>query len=82
MLDEVLFDISPGRTYQLVESLLLYLVRGEGRRVLSIKVQVSVIKRGEVRTIGADASDLGRDEGVGYSDIKGFGSPIWRFISC
>jgi hypothetical protein len=41
-----------------------------------MKVQVSVIKRGEVRTIGAAASDLGRDEGVGSSDIEGFGSPI------
>jgi hypothetical protein len=76
LLDEVLFDISPGGTYLLVESLLLYLVRGESRRVQSMKVQVSVIKIGEVRTIGADASDLGRDEGVGSSDIEGFGSPI------
>ena len=76
LLDDVLFDISPYGTYQLVESLLLQLVRGEGRRVLSMKLQVSVIKRGEVRTLGADASDLGRDDGVGGSDIEGFGSPI------
>ena len=41
-----------------------------------MKVQVSVIKWGEVRTIGANASDLGRDEGGGSSDIEGFGSPI------
>ena len=76
MLDEVLFDISPGGTYLLVESLLLYLVRGESRRVQSMKVQVSVIKRGEVRAHGADARDIGREDGVGGSDIEGFGSPI------
>ena len=76
MLDDVILDIIPNGTYQLVESLLIYLVRGEGRRVLSMKVHVSVIKRGEVRTIGAAASDLGRDDGVGFSDIEGFGSPI------
>ena len=76
MLDEVLIDISPDGTYQLVESLLLQLVSGEGRRVLIMKVQVSVLKWGEVRTHGADASDIGRDGGVGGSDIEGFGSPI------
>ena len=41
-----------------------------------MKVQVSVIKRGELRTIGADACDLDRDDGVGSSDIEAFGSPI------
>ena len=41
-----------------------------------MNMQVSVIKRGEVRTHGADASDIGRDDGVGGSDIEGFGSPI------
>ena len=69
MLDDVILDIIPNGTYQLVESLLIYLVRGEGRRVLSMKVHVSVIKRGEVRTIGADANYLYRDWGVGGSGI-------------
>ena len=41
-----------------------------------MKLHVSVIKRGEARPIGADASDLSRDDGVGSSDIEGFGSPI------
>jgi hypothetical protein len=41
-----------------------------------MNMQVSVIKRGEVRAHGADASDIGRDDGVGGSDIEGFGSPI------
>ena len=41
-----------------------------------MNMQVSVIKRGEVRTHDADASDIGRDGGVGGSDIEGFGSPI------
>jgi hypothetical protein len=76
LLDEVILDISPDGTYQLVESLLLYHVRGEGRRVLSMKVHVSVIKRGELRTIGADASYLSRDLRVGGSGIEGIGSPI------
>ena len=76
MLDEVLIDISPDGTSQLVESLLLLLVRGEGRRVLTMKVQVSDIKWGEMRTHGADASNLSRDRGVGVSDIEAFGSPI------
>ena len=76
MLDDVIFYISPDGTYQLVESLLLYLIRGEGRRMLSMKVHVSVIKMGEVRTIGADASYLYRDWGVGGSRIYGIGCPI------
>jgi hypothetical protein len=76
LLDEVLFDISPDGTYQLVESLLLQLIRGEGRRVLTMKVQISVLKRGEVRTHGADASDIGRDGGVVDSGNEGLGSPI------
>ena len=76
MLDEVLIDISPDGTSQLVESLLLQLVSGEGKRVLSMKVQVSVLNWGEVRTHGADASDIDRDVGVGGSDIEAFGGPI------
>jgi hypothetical protein len=41
-----------------------------------MKVHVSVIKRGELRTIGADASYLSRDLRVGGSGIEGIGSPI------
>jgi hypothetical protein len=41
-----------------------------------MKMHVSVIKRGEVRTIGADASYLCRDWGVGGSGIEGIGCPI------
>jgi len=41
-----------------------------------MNMQVSVLKRGEVRTHRVDASDIGRDDGVGCSDIEGFGSPI------
>ena len=73
MLDDVLFDISPDGTYQLVESLLLQLVRGEGSRELSM---VSVVKRRDMRTHGADASSLSLDWWVGGSDIEGLGSPI------
>ena len=76
MLDDVLFDISPDGTYQLVESLLLQLVRGEGSMELSMKMQVSVVKRRDMRTHGADASSLSLDWWVGGSDIEGLGSPI------
>ena len=41
-----------------------------------MKLQVSVLKSGEVRTHGAYASYYCRDWGVGGSDIEGFGSPI------
>ena len=41
-----------------------------------MKVQVSVLNWGEVRTHGADASDIDRDVGVGGSDIEAFGGPI------
>jgi hypothetical protein len=41
-----------------------------------LKCRSLLSRGGEVRTIGTDASDLGRDEGVGSSDIEGFGSPI------
>ena len=41
-----------------------------------MKVQVTVLKWGEMRAHGADASYLGRYWGVGGSDIEGFGSPI------
>jgi hypothetical protein len=41
-----------------------------------MKLLVSVLKRGEVRTHGAYANYLCRDWWVGGSDIEGLGSPI------
>ena len=81
MLDEVLFDISPDGTYQLVASLLLQLVRGEGRRVLPMKVHVSVLKREEVRTHVADAGRVCLDRRAGDSGSVNVGSPIYRLVS-
>ena len=81
MLDEVLLDISPVGTYQLVESLLLYLVRGEGRRVLPMKVHVSDLKREEVRTHTAESGRVCLDRRSGDSGSVYVSSPIYRLVS-
>ena len=75
-MDVVLSYISPDRSNEVVESLILHGVRAEGKRLLPIRLLVSVVRYDELRTHAAEAGEIGREWRAGGSGSQGFGGPI------